>query len=153
MSLGGMEYDPSSIFELFRANEEIQKIKRERICGFVAEKDPNQPLPEGADLETEVRRVLLDLAAERKIVMHDELSLEKLSLAADRTLFELVADAVFHLLRTGRIDVETDLTATFKGDKRVLHDIELLAGVDYGEDERGRNRPLPPQLDYLKHMN
>ncbi len=151
MTLCGTTYNPGSPFELFRANEEIQKTKRERICEMVAAKDTDHRLPPDADLEKEVRRVLLDLAAERKIVIHEELSFVKLRLARDRTLFELVADAVFHFLRTGRIDVQTDLVATFRGDKRVLRDIQLLAAHGYGEDERGRNLPMPPGLEYLTH--
>lgn len=151
MVLGGTTYDPSSIFDLFRANEGIQKTKREQISELVAAKNTDRVLPTGDDPEKEVRRVLLDLAAERRIVIHDELSFDKLKLNPERTLFDLVADAVFHFLRTGRIDVETDLTATFRGDKRVLHDIQLLAEHGYGEDERGRNLPLPPGLEYLKH--
>jgi hypothetical protein len=151
MILGGTEYDPSSIFELFRANQEIQMRKREQICRLVADKNTDRQLAPEDDVRTEIRRVLLDLAAERKIVIHEELDLEKIELANDRPLFELIADAVFHLLRVGQIDIRTDLTATIRGDKRVLRDIKLLADVGYGEDIRGNNIPLPSELDYLKH--
>jgi hypothetical protein len=151
MVLGDTEYDAGSIFELFRANQEIQMRKREQICRLVATKNTDRPLSPEDDVRTEVRRVLLDLAAERMIMIHEELDLEKLEFATDRPLFELIADAVFHLLRTGQIDVRTDLTATIRGDKRVLHDIKLLAEAGYGEDIRGNNVPLPPELDYLKH--
>ena len=151
MVLADTEYNPGSAFELFRANEGIQKAKREQICEKVATEHANRPLPSGTDPETEIRRVLLGLAAERQIVIHEALTFDKLPLAPDRPLFELVADAVSYFLRTGRIDVQTDLTAIFRGDKRVLRDIQLLADADYGEDERGRNQPMPPELDYLKH--
>lgn len=151
MELGGTTYNPGTIFDLFRANEAIQKTKREQICELVAAENTDRFLPPDADPETEVRRILLGLAAERKIVIHEELNFDKLKIGTDRTMFDLVADAVFYFLRTGRIDVETDLAATFRGDKRVLRDIQLLAENGYGEDERGRNLPMPPGLDYLKH--
>jgi len=38
----------------------------------------------------------------------------------------------------------------FKGDKRVLQDLKLLASVNYGEDIMGRSIPLPKELSYLK---
>jgi hypothetical protein len=37
----------------------------------------------------------------------------------------------------------------FKGDKRVLEDLELLSEYNYGEDEKGNPTSLPPQLSYL----
>ena len=151
MVLGDTEYNPGSAFELFRANEEIQKTKREQICGAVAAGHANGQLAPDTDPETAIRRILLGLVAEGRIVIHGALTFDALPLAPDRPLPDLVADAVFHFLRTGRIDIQTDLTAIFRGDKRVLHDIQLLADADYGEDERGRNQPMPPELDYLKH--
>ena len=151
MVLNGTEYDPSSIFELFRANEEIQMNKRQRICELVASENIDRELPSDASVKREIRRILLDLAAARRIVIHEELDLGKANLTVDRPLLELAADAVFHLLRTGQIDIQTDLVATIRGDKRVLRDIKLLADAGYGEDERGRNIPLPSALDYLRH--
>jgi hypothetical protein len=38
----------------------------------------------------------------------------------------------------------------FQGDKRALRDIQILAGVNYGEDSMGKGIPLPKELDYLK---
>ena len=37
----------------------------------------------------------------------------------------------------------------FRGDKRVLQDLELLSTYNYGEDEKGNPTALPPQLSYL----
>jgi len=37
----------------------------------------------------------------------------------------------------------------FRGDARVLKDIEILAANGYGENETGSNIPLPPELTYL----
>ncbi|VEN75333.1 Phosphotransferase [Candidatus Desulfarcum epimagneticum] len=38
----------------------------------------------------------------------------------------------------------------FEGDARALHDIEILAGVNYGEDTFGKGVPLPRELEYLR---
>jgi hypothetical protein len=38
----------------------------------------------------------------------------------------------------------------FEGDSRTLMDIEILAGVNYGEDMMGKGIPLPKDLKYLK---
>jgi phosphotransferase system HPr-like phosphotransfer protein len=40
-------------------------------------------------------------------------------------------------------------TVLFKGDKRVLKDLKLLAEYNYGQDERGNQAALPPELSYL----
>ena len=50
----------------------------------------------------------------------------------------------------GKIDVESKMSATFIGDKRVLNDIEILAKSGYGEDKFGNNVPLPEKLSYLR---
>ena len=42
------------------------------------------------------------------------------------------------------------LEVVFKGDVRALKDIEILAGVNYGEDTMGKGVPLPKELKYLK---
>jgi hypothetical protein len=38
----------------------------------------------------------------------------------------------------------------FEGDVRALEDLEILAGVNYGEDTMGKGIPLPKELNYLK---
>jgi len=38
----------------------------------------------------------------------------------------------------------------FEGDIRALSDIQVLAGVNYGEDTMGKGIPLPKELGYLK---
>jgi hypothetical protein len=57
---------------------------------------------------------------------------------------------VGQLLGVGKIDIGTELAATFVGDKRVLADIKLLAECGYGEDSSGNNVPLPEKLAYLR---
>ncbi|MEA3436085.1 MAG: HPr family phosphocarrier protein, partial [Thermodesulfobacteriota bacterium] len=50
----------------------------------------------------------------------------------------------------GKIQKENISKVVFKGDMRALKDIEILAGVNYGEDTMGKGVPLPKELKYLK---
>jgi phosphotransferase system HPr-like phosphotransfer protein len=50
----------------------------------------------------------------------------------------------------GKIQKEHISEVTFEGDIRALNDIEILAGVNYGEDTMGKGVPLPRELKYLK---
>ncbi len=50
----------------------------------------------------------------------------------------------------GKIQKENITEVTFEGDARALTDIQILAGVNYGEDTMGKGVPLPNQLSYLK---
>ncbi|MFC1858968.1 HPr family phosphocarrier protein [Thermodesulfobacteriota bacterium] len=50
----------------------------------------------------------------------------------------------------GKIQKENVAEVIFEGDARALKDIEILAGVNYGEDTMGKGIPLPEALKYLK---
>jgi len=50
----------------------------------------------------------------------------------------------------GKIQKEGLSEVNFEGDTRALMDIEILAGVNYGEDTMGKGVPLPKELKYLK---
>ena len=50
----------------------------------------------------------------------------------------------------GKINKENISEVVFEGDSRALKDIEILAGVNYGEDTMGKGVPLPKELSYLK---
>ncbi len=50
----------------------------------------------------------------------------------------------------GKIQKEALTQVMFEGDSRALADIEILAGVNYGEDTMGKGVPLPKELKYLK---
>ncbi len=50
----------------------------------------------------------------------------------------------------GKISKENTSEVVFKGDSRALKDIEILAGVNYGEDTMGKDVPLPTELNYLR---
>jgi phosphotransferase system HPr-like phosphotransfer protein len=49
----------------------------------------------------------------------------------------------------GKIQKEGVTEVIFEGDIRALKDIEILAGVNYGEDTMGKGVPLPHALKYL----
>ncbi len=50
----------------------------------------------------------------------------------------------------GKIHKENVTEVIFEGDTRALADIEILAGVNYGEDTMGKGVPLPKELKYLR---
>ncbi|MGD8880975.1 MAG: HPr family phosphocarrier protein [Desulfobacterales bacterium] len=50
----------------------------------------------------------------------------------------------------GKIQKEKLTEVIFEGDARTLKDIQILAGVNYGEDTMGKGVPLPKELSYLK---
>ena len=50
----------------------------------------------------------------------------------------------------GKIQKENLNQVTFEGDTRALKDIEILSGVNYGEDTMGKGVPLPRELLYLR---
>ena len=50
----------------------------------------------------------------------------------------------------GKIQKENLSGVIFEGDTRALKDIEILAGVNYGEDTMGKGVPLPNELKYLR---
>lgn len=50
----------------------------------------------------------------------------------------------------GKIQKEEITRVVFEGDARALHDLEILAGVNYGEDTMGKGMPLPDALAYLR---
>jgi phosphotransferase system HPr-like phosphotransfer protein len=50
----------------------------------------------------------------------------------------------------GKIAKENIKEVIFEGDTRALHDIQILAKVNYGEDTMGKDIPLPKELKYLR---
>lgn len=50
----------------------------------------------------------------------------------------------------GKIQKENITEVTFEGDLRSLHDIKILASVNYGEDSMGKGIPLPNQIKHLR---
>ena len=50
----------------------------------------------------------------------------------------------------GKIQKENITEVIFEGDIRSLHDIKILASVNYGEDSMGKGVPLPNEIKHLR---
>jgi hypothetical protein len=151
MRLGEEVYDAGSPLDLFRANEKINAQKRRWLgqeivrLGLVAEDQGS------TDLVSIVRSVAFTLAAKGKLILYEQpLELPDGLCPTEGTLVEKVTKEMGRLLAMGKIDIGTDITARFIGDKRMLADIQLLAQYGYGEDNFGNNVPLPEKLGYLR---
>ena len=105
----------------------------------------------GAGVEEMVRTVAQRLFADGLLVIYDRaLNLEGFVPREGESPEERVIRALALLFSLGKVDVEMEIRATFRGDHRVLEDIKLLAECRYGEDDFGNNLPLPPRLSYLR---
>ncbi len=151
MQFGEDVYNAGSALELFRANEKINAQKRRWLAEEVVRL---KLVPDGKgddDINSIVRNVVLMLAEQGKLILYEQpLQLPEEPSVREGTLVQEITDEMARLLALGKIDVNTELTATFIGDKRVLADIKLLAEAGYGEDNFGNNVPLPEKLVYLR---
>ncbi len=151
MELGGEAYDASSPLELFRANEKINAQKRRWLAAEIVRLRLVHEQNSQIDINALVRGVVLTLAGRSKLILYEQpLQLPEEPVPKEGTLLEKVVDEMARLLAMGKVDVDTNLTAKFIGDKRVLADVKLLAESGYGEDKFGNNVPLPEKLAYLR---
>jgi hypothetical protein len=105
----------------------------------------------GGDLARSVRSVLMRLAEEAKVILYEQpLPPIESQLGEGQPVLSFIVDAVARLQALGKIDIITNVTATFRGDRRVLGDLQLLASNGYGEDAYGNNIALPEELSYLR---
>ncbi len=150
MVLDDEVYDAASPLELFRANEAINARKRRwlaqeiaRLVGSGAELD--------GDLSRAVREVIVQLADQGKVIVYEHpLAPVEGRRAEGQPLLSVVVDEVAKLQALGKLDIVTPVTAMFRGDRRVLADLEKLASSGYGEDAYGNNIALPDELKYLR---
>ncbi len=151
MLLAEEAYDAGSSLDLFRANEKINAQKRRWLAREIVRLGLVPERTESDDPTAVVRNVVLTLAGRSKLVMYEQpLELPDRVGGAEGTLLEKVISETGRLLAMGKIDIGTDLTVQFVGDKRVLADIQLLAEYGYGEDNFGNNIALPRKLAYLR---
>ena len=144
-------YDACSPLELFRANEKINARKRRWLTQEIVRLNLVKEEVRKNNIEDIVLGVVLTLAGRAKLILYEQpLKLPEEPALVHGTLLEKVVDEIARLLAMGKIDVESKLTATFIGDKRVLNDIKILAESGYGEDKFGNNVPLPEKLSYLR---
>ena len=151
MKLGGELYDAGSPLELFRANEKINAEKRCWLSDEIVQLGLVEKRANDKNIMGIVRDVVLTLAQRSRLILHEQpLLLPAKPIDKEGILLEQVTGEIARLQATGKIDVDSDLTVTFIGDKRVLTDIKLLAESGYGEDNFGNNTALPEELTYLR---
>lgn len=152
MMLGDESYNATMPLELFRANEKINAEKRRWLAGEIVRlKLVPEEGTDSDDFESLARGVVLALAERGKLIMYEQpLMFPEDPASRHGTILDRAVAEVARLLALGKIDIESDIRVTFKGDKRVLADISLLAEVGYGEDKFGNNIPLPEKLKYLR---
>ncbi len=151
MTLEGETYDASSPLELFRANEAINAKKRRWLASELGRLVNGAEARLGDDLTRAVRNILMRLSEEAKVILYEQpLPPIESQLCEGQPVLSFIVDAVARLQALGKIDIVTTITATFRGDRRVLADLELLASSGYGEDAFGNNIPLPDELSYLR---
>ncbi len=149
--LNGQEYNAASPMALFRVNEVINAIKRKKLAEYVVNLDLLQDIDSNEMEEPWLRTLVLKLMEDGKIVLYEhEMEESPLSPISGETITEYARRYISRLLASGKIDIKGDIKVTFRGDKRVLYDIQLLANVGYGEDERGNNVMLPEDISYLR---
>ena len=151
MTLEDETYDAASPLELFRANELINAKKRRWLAAEIGRLVDGDDEHLGDDRARVVRSVLMRLAEEAKVILYEQpLPPVEGQPGEGQPALSFIVDAVARLQALGKIDIVTSLTATFRGDRRVLADLQLLAANGYGEDAYGNNISLPPALSYLR---
>jgi hypothetical protein len=129
MKLNGHSYDASTPLEIFRANETINARKRQWLASAITDHEAIKGMRcEDVDIIESAREIITDLAARGKMMIYAKpLIMRDTPVSEGGTLLECVIDEIAHLQATGKIDINVDLTICFKGDKRVLQDLKLLA--------------------------
>jgi len=152
MMLNGQKYNAGAPLDLFRANEEINAVKR-RFIGNMLCQDPalNREISaDTAERAREVQLLLVRLMNENKVILYDtDIDLHSLENGEETTLAELATRFIKHLVSLAKMDIRSDITVRFSGDNRALKDLEILANHGYGEDQMGNNIVLPDELSYL----
>ena len=150
MELSGRWYDACSPLELFRVNEDINAQKRKWLTNEILKMELDNMFSEIGEVKTAIHDIVLKLAEDGKLMIYEQpLSIDDKP-KPNLTFLEQAKQEIAKLLAIGKIDIVTELTVVFKGDKRVLQDISLLAKNGYGEDNYGNNIPLPEKLKYLR---
>ncbi|MDA3812330.1 MAG: hypothetical protein PF518_18585 [Spirochaetaceae bacterium] len=155
MTLHDQIYDASMPLELFRANELINSEKRiyagQEIMKhhLIKKLKINKVGPD--EMRKKLRIIFLDLLEQKTILIYENsFSFEGLDPVDDENLIDYVKRAITTYLALGKIDIASNMTVTFTGDRRVLKDIQILAENGYGEDLFGNNIVLPSELSYLR---
>jgi hypothetical protein len=155
MKIDDERYDASSALDLFRANEKISAKKRQLILKEIQPYTSSTPV-EPHEVAQIILRELNRLLKEGKLISYEDITTEDITYEGDQgsvkaqEIKPLIAEQIKRLMIAGKIDIRMDVLVTFKGDQRALKDIEALAHANYGEDEKGNNVELPPEIAYLR---
>ncbi|HPS54439.1 MAG TPA: hypothetical protein PLP05_02475, partial [Sedimentisphaerales bacterium] len=151
--LGGESYNAAQPLDIFRINEKINAHKRKTLASEIMCLDIIRNY-QGENIKSIIYETILNLAKAGKIMIYEQpLNLPTEFSSKDTescSVLSLVTEEVARLQAIGKIDIQTNLTVKFVGDKRVLEDIELLSESGYGEDNFGNNIALPSELNYLR---
>ena len=153
MILNDKEYNAGVSLDLFRANEEINALKR-RYIGDVMRNMPEirilTPLS-FEELREKLQILFLNLMNKNEIILYDnKLAFNDIDPIENESVSDLACRYVKHYMSLSKIDVKSELKVTFRGDSRALLDLQVLAENGYGEDKYGNNIVLPPELSYLR---
>ena len=155
MQLDEEVYDANSPLDIFRANEKISAKKRQLMLQEIKSFDQGKAIT-----CEEVKSIILGelerLSKEGKLYAYEKLIPDDLTCRIEdpsirpQEMKPRIAEEIKRLMAAGKIDIKLPINVTFKGDRRALRDIETLAKANYGEDEKGNNIDLPPELEYLR---
>ncbi len=137
--------------EIFRINEKINANKRRLLTQCIDQLNlPTDPMDQDQVRQT-IRTVMMQLSQTGFVVIYQHpLELTHEAGQEDDLLLKCITNEIARLLAQAKIDIRTEMTIKFIGDRRVLEDINLLAEAGYGEDRFGNNVPLPDKLSYLR---
>lgn len=153
MKMGNEQYDASSPLELFRANEKINAEKRKYISRLIDSNTFLEDFHNHAESKWPkmLQLVILDLMDKEEIILYEKnLSMKGNLPDKEECPEEFFKRIITLFLASGKIDIKSNLYVNFHGDKRVIHDLKVLAEAGYGEDKYGNNIMLPLELVYLK---
>lgn len=151
MMLDNEKYNACVPLELFRANEKINAKKRQELAKQIANVPIVHKKINEENMKAAERVIFYSLMETHKLILYEQkISFDELDPHDGENLESFANRAIAHFLAVGKIDIETNLEVIFKGDKRVLADIKLLAENGYGEDDFGNNIVLPQELAYLR---
>ena len=155
MVYDNVEYDVSNPMNIFMANEALNKNKRKTVMCYITDhriikKNANMVLKE-EQMRKLARLVFLALIDQNAIILYQtDFSFSDVEPGPDETFLEYIKRIIILYLSNGKIDIISKEKVVFKGDKRVLEDICILAKNGYGEDKLGKDIALPDELSYLR---
>ena len=155
MQIDDEVYDAGSALDIFRANEKISAKKRQLILKEIRPYEEKGEI-NCKELKAIICKELNRLFEEGKLFSYGDITPDDLTCTIEEGTIRLeeikplVAEEIKRIKAAGKIDIRLDVKATFTGDQRVLKDIEALARSNYGEDDKGNNIELPPEIEYLR---